>query len=429
MRGWRPKFLWVAAPASHLAIFRIILFSLLLGSADIRAALDWSNLALALRVPPVGMAWIAPWLPVNPPLVRAALVAILLTGGLSLIGLWTRVATCAAAILAGYVLAVPQLAGSVFHSHHLFWFAALLAASPCGDAISVDAWRRRSRGEPEPSPSVVYGLPIRIAWLLIGLIFFFPGLWKLRASGLAWAFSDNLRNLMYQKWFEFGMTPWLSFDRWPGLLHLAALGAMLFELSFVFLVFWRRTRWLAVGLALLFHLVTQLLTGISFSALWPIYTIFFLADGLPSQSQARDVRLDPVVAVGWLLIAGTIWAGVLDIEGGWPFACYPTFRNIARAELPWLEIEREDPSGSVGDVSRDDLAGQAGQRRWAEMWSVMRGGPGREARLGAYWQRLADERPGLRGAARVRFYAAGVSVLPEDHGRISRRQLIGEITP
>jgi hypothetical protein len=143
----------------------------------------------------------------------------------------------------------------------------------------------------------------------------------------------------------------------------------------------------------------------------------------------RDLRQAPTLAVGALLIAGGLWAGIRGIETGWPFACYPTFRNIARPEIPWLEIERQDPSGSVSDVSREDLAGQAGQRRWAEMWSVMRAGRGSEARLGAYWQRLVAERPDLRGAARVRFYAAGVSVVPREHGHISRRQLIAELTP
>jgi hypothetical protein len=44
----------------------------------------------------------------------------------------------AVAALAGfYVLGISQLGGSVTHNHHLVWLLALLAVSPCGDALSI----------------------------------------------------------------------------------------------------------------------------------------------------------------------------------------------------------------------------------------------------------------------------------------------------
>ena len=94
---------------------------------------------------------------------------------------------------------------------------------------SLDAWRRRraggrgeNRGDAGGAPTLPparapeYGVPIRIAWLLLGMVFFFPGLWKLRTAGLGWITGDTLRNQMYWKWAVIpGLTPPLRIDRFP----------------------------------------------------------------------------------------------------------------------------------------------------------------------------------------------------------------------
>lgn len=51
-------------------------------------------------------------------------------------GLFSRTSFALVTVSAAYVLLIPQLGGAVFHDHHLLSFAALLAASPCGDASS-----------------------------------------------------------------------------------------------------------------------------------------------------------------------------------------------------------------------------------------------------------------------------------------------------
>ena len=146
-----------------------------------------------------------------------------------------------------YVFGLSQLSGAVIHDMHLFWFSALLAVSPCGDALSLHRWLRGGglRGQPHAAmpAALVYGVPLQCARVLLGIVYFFPGFWKLKTSGLAWIFSDNLRNQIYWKWYQLGAEPpALRVDQLPWLLQLAALAVVVFELSFIALVWSRRGR-------------------------------------------------------------------------------------------------------------------------------------------------------------------------------------------
>jgi len=147
-----------------------------------------------------------------------------------------------------WTLAIPQLYGKLNHDHHVLWFAALLAVSPCADVLAVDAIpaaRRRADGGGvrPPGPSRAYALPIRIIWVLLGLIYLFPGFWKVWSTGFTWISSENLRQHMFLKWHEFDdWTPMLRIDEMPLLLLLGALGTVVFELSFLALVLSSRLR-------------------------------------------------------------------------------------------------------------------------------------------------------------------------------------------
>ena len=134
-----------------------------------------------------------------------------------LVGYRSRLALGLVAVCGFYVFGLAQLGGAVVHDMHLVWFAAVLAASPCGDALSAFDRAKRER-------AVVYAWPVVMVRALFAAIYFFPGLWKLPESGLAWALSDNLQNQMYLKWFEYGgLTPPLRIDEHLLLLRGAAL--------------------------------------------------------------------------------------------------------------------------------------------------------------------------------------------------------------
>lgn len=426
----------VTGSALDLAVFRVTVALVIAASSSARVAVDWAAMPGATRVAPLGVGFLLPHLPITPELVtgvRAVMYAACVTGAL---GLFSRASFALLTVTAAYVLLIPQLGGAVFHDHHLLWFAALLAASPCGDALSVDAWRARRRGELPPAGGPAHGLALRLAWLFVGLIYFFPAVHKLRAMGLDWALSDNLRHQLWWKWaMDPALIPRFRVDRVPWLLHTLAGLTLVLELSFVGLVFVRRARLLAVAAALAFHAGTHWLMGIDFSVLYACYTVF-----LPWSSWRERVRwplpteplavapspawssLRTLVPVGVLLVTGIVTAGAAGAMQAYPFACYPTFAFDPGPSMSALVVDAVHADGREERLP-SELYRAPGPRGFALEWRLMGAyGDFSEPRLRAWWQDAAQREPlrgRLRGVREVRFASARVSVNPDDRGAVS----------
>jgi len=286
--------------------------------------------------------------------------------------------------------------------------------------------------------------------LLIGAVFFFPGLWKLRASGLGWILSDNLRDQIYWKWaITPGLQPAFRIDRFPTLLRAGAGAVVFFELTFGFAVWARRLRLPAVAAALVFHAAARLLMGIDFSGLWLAYVVFVDWDalarwaGLPTPpapataTATATARFVPALCMGAFLLAGAVEAGARGATTGWPFACYPTFQDIAGTEMPALVVTVVDPAGN--ETAIDGMAPPAEdgngprERAFGLRLLAQAGAPGAADRFAAYWRRLSA-RPALASASprihAVRFYAGRMSTLPEQRALPARRtRLLYELLP
>lgn len=276
----RPRdFLRAEASPFSLAVFRIVLFAVILRMALLMwpVSVSYAGLPRSSIVPPWKLGRVLDVTPISPGLARAAGAVLVAACVCGILGLYARSAAAVATVSGIYFLGLPGFFGKVDHGAHVLWFAALLAVSPCADVLSVDgarrAWRRADTGDvAPPRPSRAYGVPLRLVWLLIGALYFFPGLWKLRSDGLHWAWSDNLRNIAYAKWVENGHRPALAsvVDN-DSVVRVAAVAAVLFELCFVLLVLWRRTRVAAVVAGLAFHLANRVFLQIDF---WPLYSLY-----------------------------------------------------------------------------------------------------------------------------------------------------------
>jgi len=398
--------------------------TVVLGAREVRQSVAEATLPGVLRTAPTGFGWAASLVPGSAEAATLLSGLLFLAACLALVGCLTRVSLAVTTVLLAVVLAVPQQWGAGVHTHHLLWFSALLAAGPSGDALSVDSWLRRRRGLPSPAASVAHGVPIRAAWIVIGLVYLFPGVWKLRAQGLHWALSSNLANQLHWKWLEFGRLPVLRVDHWPGLLKAGGLAVLAFELGFLPMVLFRRTRPFAVGAALLFHLFSRVFFFIDFSSLWGCFTVFvpwsrWLHE--PEETRAFPARsVAPALAVAGAIVAGQIATGVRGLEHGWPFACYPSFRHDPGGRVPLLVVEEEAADGGWLESPRPFLAGATGQRAWAAMWSVLQR-PTPE-RLLAWWRLHRTER-GLQPTA-VRFFRASADAAPEGWNESPRREAL-----
>jgi hypothetical protein len=257
-----------------------------------------------------------------------------------MVGFLTPVALMAVTVLGWYVLGVQNFYGKVGHSTNIYLYAsAILAFSPCGDALSLDALLRR-----KPffggAPSVSYARPLRMIWLLIALVYFFPGVWKIVQGGPRWVLSDNLKYQVYQIWVQYDSTDFWRIDRWPLLYRMSAVGTIAFELSFIFFLLRKDLRWICVTSAVFFHNMTSFVMGIQFYKLLFCYLTFIdwawlgrklagkkaapiqLSSG--STSAPAPLR-DAAIKVGLMIFAVNTVFGVFSIVDAWPFSCFPTF--------------------------------------------------------------------------------------------------------
>jgi|GEM_PF-1363980 len=369
----------------NLAITRMVIFALILTFAKPDAYRELLKVPLEFRDAPFGFGWMMPLIPV-PEHIGIPLIALFAGSCLAaILGIATRITIPLAAVLTFYCLGLPQSYGKVNHWHHLFWFSVILAASPCADVLSFDAWwRHRSalkRGDElaVPSRGPAYGRPLRIMWVLLAVAYIGPGFWKLWKSGLDWMTGENLRWLLYWQWYAMDWIPQVRVDQIPFILDIGAIGTVLFELGFIFAVWWRQSRWFFIWWGLAFHIGVYLTLRVNFELLMKSYVIFVdwagwlrrvpderlrsWIDGtgiLPGREQAGRV-------VGWLGAIMILWNwsfAIIGIEDGWPFSSYPRYAGIHgihfQTETPAMALDLRHRDGRTTSLDAKALKAASG---------------------------------------------------------------------
>lgn len=424
--------LLLRARALHLALLRVSVVLVTLVSPEPELARGVAKAPSALRFFPDGLRLAASWLPASPSSVEVSRAVFYSAGGLALVGLFTRPALLAFGLAALHLFALCQLTGEVVHDMHLVWLLALLAASPAGDALSVDAALARRRPSRRRDPA--YELALLFARALLGVVYFFPGFWKLATSGLAWITSDNVRNQMYWKWAQWGGTPPpVRVDLVPGLVEVGAACVVAFELGFFFFAFAPRARRpLAFG-GLVFHQLTEVFFHIRFASLYACYTCL-VADGGRRGVRGRwlTCRSAPVVAVGAVLLSAATVQGARGATQSYPFACYPTFAHTLGPEMPDVRLVALSASGEVrGEVLLPRVA--RSQSDWGMAWQIagLWGTPASPDAVAAFARRdlaALSEDPAvraLRESGRLHAVRAHLAWQPVEPGRLGDPPRLG----
>jgi hypothetical protein len=411
------------ADARALAALRVVVSALILISPELHQAPELAAHPELLDFVPEGAHWLAA-LHLTPQAAATLRVLALSAGALSLLGFYSRTAMAALTLCALPLYALSQFSGAVMHDMHLFWFSGLLALSPCGDVWSLDGW-----GQSAARSAREYAVPVGICRAFFGVIYFFPGLHKLLESGWEWAAAPHVIAQMHAKWFEYAQVPWLRIDRYPWLCALGGHAVLLFELGFLPLVHWRKTRTLAVCLGLGFHLSTQVFLFIPFVSLWACYVVLAPWHLLRPSSASRDrtqknartgitkrVGTTPLaLAFGSVVLSLAIVQGVRGQTQAWPIACYPTFAAIIGDTLPDLLIEAEAPEGQMVRFTGREHAPRS-QAEWGRVFRIsgVYGSPAnardlREHALDAARRAEVNLAPG----SAVRVYRANFATAPE----------------
>ena len=329
--------------AVNLAIFRIAFFTTLYARPSLRTILGLLDLPDSARVSPPGLDWWVANLPESPELNTWLYRLFLVACVCGAVGFCTRYACAIAAVLTLYLMGIPQFFGKIDHHHHLVWMSTLLAVSRCGDAFSIDAWLKSRKGIELQSPvSRAYALPLRFVWLFLGVMYFFPGLWKYVVSGPDWFLSQNFEaRVMLRQFVGEGWEPPIPIYDYSTLCTIGSLVTIVMEVGFILMMFLPFWRYVAAVTLFCFHWAVKLFLNISF---WPvqIYYISFvdwhslfqrlrgkLFEVAQPISHIDELgkRVRAVFAVGLIFVCGNIATGFTMIDS-WPFGVYPTFARI-----------------------------------------------------------------------------------------------------
>jgi hypothetical protein len=241
----------------------------------------------------------AAWYPELPAGLYIALLSLAGVAAIAMsLGFLTRVATVTTFAIVAYNL---FLSTTHFHNNraYLVIVLALLAVTPCGRELSLDAWLRRRRGLPARSP-------VAPAWPL----------WLLRFECAVVYGASGLSKLVDPDWFG-GTVTWQRVERsrdqleaWPewalsiltdrGFHTGAAKFIVLTELFIALGLWWRGTRYAAVWVAVVFHLSIEGSAAVQVFSLLAIAVLLVWA--VPS-TRDRVLRFDPSDAVQTRLAA------------------------------------------------------------------------------------------------------------------------------
>ena len=203
----------------------------------------------------------------------------LISLALSTAGFLTAISTKTSLLL---VLFYQGLLRSFGHFNHdemiAVYFLVVLAFTPCGDAFSTDSWLSQRRKTKPQRPHFAYAYPILLMQLLLAWAYFSSALIKLRVAGWKYLSADNLPALAIFHSLDnlhdtaFRGAFWLPQVR--EYLPYAVGVILVWELLFPFAVFFRRLRWLILGIGIVFHVATVPLMNIGFPHQLLMYVVF-----------------------------------------------------------------------------------------------------------------------------------------------------------
>lgn len=418
----------------NLSIFRIVLFSLIFTHIDLHQLILLSHVPKQLIFPPKMLFWSLDFIPISEKWITISYLIFYVTCILSIVGLFTQFSIFATTVLSFYLLGIPNFFGKVDHYHHLVLFATIMIVSRCSDVWSVDALLKSKKSEYMPKPSILYGFPVRVIWLIFGVLYFFPGFWKAFDGGLGhWIFSDTLKFIMYDSWYASNFIPFFRLDYYPLLYKFSALLTVLFETSFIFFLFLGRVRYFVIIGGLIFHCLTYAFLKIYFLDLQICYVIFFdftfLYDWytrsilnknyvITSGSFKESQHIPYVVAlIGGILVLGNVYSGLRDYEDSWYFSCYPTFAGVqTEASTTIMSIQIDMGDGVYKELdwaTIKKINNMYGSSRYYYISKKIANSKDNNL-FKAFWYLMTTINPTLKYVKAVRLYEYKVSTVPEE---------------
>jgi hypothetical protein len=195
---------------------------------------------------------------------------------LSTAGFLTPFSTRTSLLLVAFYQGLLRSFGHFNHDEMIaIYFLVVLAFTPCGDAFSIDNRLGRTKKD---RPAFAYAYPILLMQLLLAWVYFSSALIKLLVAGWKYLSPDNLPALAIFHSLDnlhdsaFRVAFWLPQVR-EYLPYFVGF-ILIWELFFAFAIFFRRLRWLILGIGVVFHFSTLFLMNIFFPHQLLMYVVF-----------------------------------------------------------------------------------------------------------------------------------------------------------
>jgi len=288
MSAWQ-RYWFAPAPCLDLAMVRlvavatqlfwIVIFAGQLDVLEARAALPDANWQPLIILNMLNLPWGWGFRP-SFGLLEIMYYICIVAGVLSLIGLLTNAALAVFAATSVYLQAFSYSFTDFHHPEAVMMIAlSVLALSPSGRALSVDAWlrgRRAGNGEARllDQTSEFAGWPIKlIQWFFV--LMYASAVWsKLGESGLDWANGFTLQYYLARdalRW-DSDLAYWLSQQH--VLILLGQYGVLLFQATFALPVIFPKLRWIYVPAGILLHTFIYLTLTAPFFQWIALYAVF-----------------------------------------------------------------------------------------------------------------------------------------------------------
>lgn len=450
------EFIFEKSSAYNLAIFRIIFFILLINTFKnevFGSFMQWSHLPDSAKVGLPFIGWLIDWLPITPEIYNTMGIIGLVLAFSGLLGFGTKWTLKLYIPIALYLWGIPCFYGKLNHHHIIVWIPIIFAFSRCSDVLSVDALLRKIRGKfKKPEWSVAYGLPFKVMWLLLGIIYCCSGFHKLWDTGLFWALSENLTRQIQLEWIEnYDVISAFRIDQYPTLLKIGGIGVILFEITYPLLLLKPATRILNFLGSWSLHLTAGYFMNIDFAYLRRIHFSLFnwekwwnwirrknisipktTEDHISDPKEWNSLKKYTITYVGMILIGANLSLGILGISS-WPFSAYPAYSGIVNENVQIIQMNAIDTNGNEVNVKE---IGKGANFRWENIR------PFEERiaeaiekndtihlqdKLQAYWKLWNTKVDGLNEVRSVEMYLQKTSLIPEERNIILDSIYLGTI--
>jgi hypothetical protein len=228
----------------------------------------------------------------------------LIAGMLSLVGLATNLSLAVFAFTSIYLQAFLYSYGDYHHPEAVMMIAlAVLAISPSGRVLSVDAWLRRYRSrapveDPLGVSSEFAGWPIKLLQWFFVLMYLSAVVSKLSAAGLDWANGFTLQYYLARDGLRWDSQLALWMSQHHDLILVGQFGVLLFQATFALAVVFPVLRWIYVPSGLMMHLMIYLTLRAPFFQWMALYAVFIPWSEVAQFLRGRLGQRQPAVQQG-----------------------------------------------------------------------------------------------------------------------------------